>query len=368
MSGRTVLIYTHALAGGGAERVCAVLAREFRHRGWRVLLAVDSDHPANLPFVGSGVDVRVLGSSHMHSIGRLARILREERPDVSLSAMSASNLKHAAAAVLAGRRKRAVLSYHAFAPSEPQRLSQVGYRLLPLLSRITARTAAVSDDLRRNLVTRWRADARRTVTLYNPVQVGPDVSRAAGEGAPPLVLAAGRLVPDKNMVAIVRAFARVASRGPAQLTILGEGPERDAIVAEATRLGLGDRVELPGYLSEPWELYRRAACFVTASRLESFSMVVAEALSYGLPVVACDSPGPREILDGGRYGALVPPDDEAALGEAIWGALEAPGNESLARERGRQFSVVAGISAYERLFDAVVAEARNPHLGPGGRA
>lgn len=358
----TILIYTHALAGGGAERVCAVLAREFHRLGWRVLLAVDAEDSANQTFAGSGLDVRVLGRNHLRGVGRLASLLRRERPDVSLSAMAASNLKHAAAALMAGRSRRAVLSYHAFAASEPQRLSQAGYRLIPILSRVTARTVAVSDDLRRNLVARWRAAPGRTLTLYNPVQVGSDPSRLPSEG-PPLILTAGRLVPDKDVAGIVRAFARVASRRPLRLAVLGEGPERPAIMAEAERLGVADCVHLPGYVAEPWAFYRRAACFVTASRLESFSMVVAEALSYGLPVVACDSPGPREVLDGGRYGALVPPGDEAALAAAIEHALDAPGDPDMARARGRAFSVESGVAAYERLFAAIMDANRPSRAG-----
>lgn len=357
MPGRTLLIYTHALSGGGAERVCAVLAREFSRRGWRVVLAVDADHDANRAVAGEGVELEVIGRGHARSIWRLARLLRRLRPDVSLSAMAASNLKHAAAALLAGRSARAILSYHAFASSEPRRLSQIGYWLLPLLSRLTARTVAVSDVLGRDLTSRWGAKPTRTVTCYNPVHVGPDISRPLVAEAPPLVLTAGRLVPDKDMAMIVRAFARATGKRPSRLVILGEGPERDAIAAEASRLGIADRVEMPGYLPEPWRLYREAACFVTASRLESFSMVVAEALTYGLPVVACDSPGPREVLDGGRYGALVPPGDEAALAAAIEHALDAPGDPAAARARGRCFSVEAGATAYERLFESVMIRA-----------
>ena len=362
MSGRTLLIYTHALAGGGAERVCAVLARELGRRGWRVVLSVDADHDANRAVAGEGVEIVMVGRGHLRSIWRLARLVRRLRPNVSLSAMAASNVKHAAATLLVGRSGRAVLSYHAFASSEPRRLSQIGYRLLPVLSRVTARTVAVSDVLRRDLVSRWGASRQRTVTCYNPVHVGPEVSRLAGEEADPLVLTAGRLIPDKDMVSIVRAFARLVATRPARLAILGEGPERAAIAAEATRLGIADRVEMPGYLPEPWALYREAACFVTASRLESFSMVVAEALTYGLPIVACDSPGPREVLDDGRYGRLVPPGDEAALAAAIGNALDQPCDSELARARGRHFSAEAGATAYERLFEAIMKhEARQRH-------
>lgn len=356
MSGAKLLIYTHAMAGGGAERVCAHLASGFARRGWRVVLAVDAHLDANDAFLDPAVDVHVLGTGHLRAVWRLARLLRRERPDASLSAIGVSNVKHVAAAALCGRLGRAVLSYHAFAASEPQRLSRAAFVFAPALTRLAARTVAVSRGLRQDLVDRWGADPRRTVTIYNPVLVGPDRDRP-GPGAAPVILAAGRLVPEKNMRGLLRAFARVAVSHPAHLVILGEGPERTVLEEDVASLGLEGRVHLPGYMADPWPLYRTAACFATASRLESFSMVVAEALAYGLPVVATDSPGPREVLADGQFGTLVPPDDEAALAEALRAALTRPDDAARLRARGAVFSVEAALEGYGRLFAAVRAEA-----------
>lgn len=352
---RNILIYTHALAGGGAERVCAILATGFAQRGCTVTLAVDNVSADNASFVDPRVRVEVLGRGHARSVWRLARLLGRERPDMSLSAIGVSNLKHSVAAALAGRLRHAVLSYHAFAVSEPQLLSRLGYWSTPLLSRLTARTVAVSHVLRRDLVKRWRAAADRTVTIHNPVVIGDASSTAPRPGARPLVLAAGRLTPGKNMRGLVRAFARVAAERDADLVILGEGPDRAALEADIAALGLADRVELPGYVAEPWDYYRRAACFVTASEAESFSMVVAEALAYGLPVVATDSAGPREVLEDGHYGSLVPAGDTARLADAIVRALDQPGDAEARMRRGRSFSVEAGVDAYARLAQDIAA-------------
>jgi glycosyltransferase involved in cell wall biosynthesis len=214
----------------------------------------------------------------------------------------------------------------------------------------------VSRGLRKDLVARWGADPRRTVAIYNPVLVGPDRNRSEPD-APPTILAAGRLVPDKNTRGLLRAFARVAATHPAHLVVLGEGPERAELEKEVDTLGLGGRVHLPGYVADPWPLYRTATCFATASRLESFSMVVAEALAYGLPVVATDSPGPREVLADGQFGTLVPPGDDAALAEALRAALTRPHDAARAQARGAVFSLEAALEAYGRLFAAVRAEA-----------
>ena len=353
---RKLLVYTHALAGGGAERVCAVLASGFARRGDDVILAVDAISPDNAGFLDPSVRVEVLGPGHLRAVWRLASLLRREAPTMSLSAIGVSNLKHSLAAALAGRLRRAVLSYHAFAISEPQLLSRIGYWATPVLSRLTGRTVAVSHSLRQDLVTRWHAAPERTVAIHNPVEVRSEGAVVPLRASPrSLVLAAGRLTPGKDMRGLLRAFAIVAAQRNADLVILGEGPERAALEQDVRDLGLAGRVQLPGYVAEPWAYYRRASCFVTASVAESFSMVVAEALVFGLPVVAVDCAGPREVLDDGRYGALVPAGDAGALAAAIVAALDDPGQADARRTRGQSFSVDAGVDAYARIMDEIAA-------------
>ena len=358
---RKLLIYTHAMAGGGAERACAVLASGFAQRGYRVILAVDFEAPANLSYLGPGVSVVVLGQGHGRAVIRLARLLSLEKPDFSLSAIGVSNLKHVLAAALSGRLRHAILSYHAYFVSEPELLSRLAYCATPLLSRLTARTVAVSQNLRDYLKRTWRSQSHRTVTIYNAVTVSEDTTPAPPNVADlPLVLAAGRLTPAKNMLGLVRAFASAVETTPARMIIIGEGPEREALETEILRLGLAHRVSVPGYQSEPWKLYRGAACFVTASLVETFSMVVAEALAFGLPVVAVDSAGPREVLADGRYGTLVPRGDQEALARAIVAAIAAPGDGEERRKRAAVFSLDAALDAYQRLFDEIEAEDRHP--------
>jgi glycosyltransferase involved in cell wall biosynthesis len=357
-----VLLYTHALTGGGCERVWAVLASGLVQRGHDVMLVTDSAASQNDCFLDPRVRRIVLGGGHARNIERLASLLRAEEPAVSISALSSSNLKHTLAAALAGRLRRAVLSYHGQAASEPRLLSRIGYAATPFTTRLTAATVCVSDGLLAHVVAAWKGDPRKTRRIYNPVDVerGTPVSSAAELAArEPLVIAVGRLVADKGFLRLVRAFARIPSTA-ARLVILGEGDERGAIEAEIARLGLGARVILAGYVENPWEYYAKASCFVLTSEKEAFGLVVVEALGAGLPVVATDCEGPREILAGGSFGRLVPPADETALCEAIAAALADPGDPRARVERARYFSVERGIDQYEALIEDVAAAAR-PH-------
>jgi glycosyltransferase involved in cell wall biosynthesis len=363
---RKILFYTHALTGGGAERAWSLLASGFARHGDRVIFAVDYDSNENKAYLDPAVRVETLGGGHWTNISRLTRLISHERPDAILSALGISNLKLFIAALLSGRRRRAILSYHGFFGSEPQMLSRLAYALTPLTTRLTAATVAVSDTLRDDLISTWHAAPHRVRRIYNPVVWGEGgcFPRRDRDQGPPLVLASGRLIAPKNFRALVRAFAEVEPK-TTRLVIIGEGPEREAIAAEIARLGLGERVSLPGYVAAPWDLYAHADCFVVSSRIESFGMVVVEALAHGLPVVSTDCRGPREILANGRFGRLVPKDDLRAMADAITAALADPGPAAARIARAACFRPHLSLDLYDDLLADVVTEAERPARATG---
>jgi glycosyltransferase involved in cell wall biosynthesis len=358
MPPRKLLLYTHALEGGGAERVFATLASGLAARGHTVLLAVDVEAEANRAYLSPDVRLIVLGRQHGQSVLRLARLLAQEKPDISLSGLSVSNLKHVLAAMLALRLRHSILSYHGFYKNEPQLLSQISYRLTPLLTRLTARTICVSLGLQDYLKTHFFTPARRMTMIYNPVVTGPLSPAATRQELlerPPVLLAIGRFAPSKNLPLLIRAFAHMKHR-ETRLIILGEGPERGKIEAEIKRQGIEDRVSLPGYALEPWPYYAQARCFALTSNSETFSLVIVEALANGLAVVSTNCDGPREILDRGRYGWIVPQGDEKALTLALDALFDDPGDPAPRIERAKAFTVEKAVAAYENLFEEVLAE------------
>jgi glycosyltransferase involved in cell wall biosynthesis len=345
-----LLFYVPSLAGGGAERLLALLASALTQRGHDIVFLVDTQSAENAGFLDPGVRQVQLGPNHFANVMALARLLRELKPDVSLSALCGQNLKHMLAAMLAGRLSRAVQSYHGFFEGEPRLLSRLSYLLTPVSSRLMARTVCVSETLRAELLRRFHASVPRTVRIYNgvPGARGTDIATGPRENVHPIILACGRFSPDKNYPFRVRAFARVTNPDT-RLVILGEGPERQAIEAEIARLNLRDRVSLPGYCDPaPW--YERASCFAMTSTRETFGLVVVEALAAGLPVVTTASGGPEEILENGRYGCIVKEADETAFAAAIDAALADPGDRAARIARAQEFSMDGCVDAYEALF------------------
>ena len=178
-----------------------------------------------------------------------------------------------------------------------------------------------------------RLPRERICVAPNPV-VPTDVFALAAQpvdhpwfttGSDPVLLGVGRLAPEKDFATLIRAFARVQRHRPARLMILGEGSERGSLEALVAALGLEDSVSLPGFAINPFAYMTRAGVFVLSSLSEGSPGALIQALACGAPVVATDCQnGPREILDGGRYGRLVPVGDVPALAEAVLAALTDP--------------------------------------------
>lgn len=359
MPSRKLLFYTHAMTGGGAERVFALLASGFARRGYDVVMAVDYTAPENAAFLDPRVRLRPLGRGHAGSTLALARLLHAEKPDVSLSALGVSNLKHTLAALSVLRHRRAVLTYHGSPIDEPGGLSRLGNNLTPFTSRLTARSVCVSDGLMAEFLENVAGSQSRVRRIYNPVVTDTAIpARSAAElmAREPLILAAGRLVPQKGYHQLLHALNGLDPAGGAKLVILGDGPQRPDLEAQVARLGLQDRVSFPGYVAEPWAYYRQARVLALPSRTEAFGNVVVEALAHGVRVVATDCIGPSEILDGGRFGRLVPRSDLRALTQALAEALSDMSDPLPGVARAQEFSEDRALDLYAALVEEIVAE------------
>jgi N-acetylgalactosamine-N,N'-diacetylbacillosaminyl-diphospho-undecaprenol 4-alpha-N-acetylgalactosaminyltransferase len=170
--------------------------------------------------------------------------------------------------------------------------------------------------------------------------------------AGPYIVAAGRIMPNKNFPLLLRAYAEAAPE--ARLVILGEGPERGALAALAASLGIADRVDMPGFVANPFAVVARAALYAMPSNAEGFPNGLVEAMACGLPVVATNcASGPSEILAGrsrdaisGRIdvdaGALVPTDDVQAFATALAEVLAEP-RRSACGAKARKCSLAYGV-------------------------
>lgn len=154
-----------------------------------------------------------------------------------------------------------------------------------------------------------------------------------------VVVAVGRLVPQKGFDVLLRAFELVRREVDASLIVFGEGPERPRLGDLVNRHGLKDAVSLPGFIANPVSEIKAANLFVLSSRWEGFGNVIVEALGAGTPVVAVDCrSGPAEILDDGRYGRLAIPEDPYDLAKKILAELDEPTPAEILRKRALDFS------------------------------
>jgi glycosyltransferase involved in cell wall biosynthesis len=152
----------------------------------------------------------------------------------------------------------------------------------------------------------------------------PEYDGRVSDGTSKVVVAAGRLSRSKGFDRLLDAWAVVVRDHPDwHLKIFGQGNERDALSQQVRALGLDAHASLMGYSTRIREEMAEASVFALASRAEGYPMVILEAMSCGLPVVAFDChTGPREMIEHGFDGLLVPDDDVKGLAEALSSLVE----------------------------------------------
>jgi len=358
-----VTVFLPSMAGGGAERSIGLIAGGLAMSGVDVSLVLASatgPYLAELPASVRVLDLR--RGSALGALPGLIRHLRVSRPDALLSAMNQANVVAALAWLIARSRARLVISERAnlsallgeYRGLRMRATVALARRLYPEASCVVAVSEGVADDL----AVRLALPRDGIEVLPNPI-VDDRLHRLAAE-APrhrwlvrrdvPVVLAAGRLIAQKDFDTLLRAFARIRRTRPLRLVILGEGERRDALNNLARALGVAEDVDLPGFDANPFAAMRAADVFVLSSRYEGLPGVLIQAMACGTRVVATDCPsGPREILASGRWGRLVPVGDEARLAHAITAALDDP-NPPDVRVRAAAYSVDAAVAEYARVL------------------
>lgn len=371
----TLLLPT--LGGGGAERIMVTLANELAGRGFDVDLVVFTAEGPFRSHVGDGVRLVDLGTGRArNSLGALIRYLRRRRPVGLLASQTHTNALAVAARALSGVRTRIVLREENTLSVSTGDNAGLIRRLLPTVLRWAYRRAdrviAVSEGAARDLRASLGLADDEIEVIANPVAARAIAAQAAeplvhawfAPDQPPVILGVGRLRPAKDFPNLFRAFQRVRERVDARLLILGEGEERAALQRLAVELGIDDALQMPGFVPNPFQYMANAQVFVLSSRWEGLPGALIEAMACGCPVVSTDCPsGPREILEGGRYGPLVPIGDPEALADAIVKVLEDPPSSDALKASVERYSVDHITDAYEELLLGNVFPAARPLVG-----
>lgn len=323
---------------GGVERVTLNLLQGLSAHDVRVdLLAVVTNKGwlPDIPWPNIRV-IRFRCKGSQQALPELIRYLRRERPDVLMvakdRAVRMAVIAHWLAKVetrLVGQLHMNMTGYLASKPAWRRWPRTLPMRwLFPRLDKIIGVSEGVVDDTLK--ITGMPRE--RVIAIRNPV-ITPELHAMAEAPVDhpwfretvPVIIGVGRLSPEKDFATLIRAFSRVRKSRECRLIILGEGPllpELEALIAE---LGLRDSVALPGFQANPFAWMKKAALFVFSSAWEGSGNVLVEALALGIPSVSTDCEhGPRETLEEGKFGPLVPVGDDAALAEAMLGTLDHP--------------------------------------------
>ena len=408
-AGRSIAVLMPDLGGGGVQKMTLSLAKALNARGHRVDLVVyeatgelEPQVPPELRLCRLDASTRLTGrllalradpgalpqlllpvllarkpAPTLVYLQALAAYLRAHRPDALLAAAPHQNLEAVWARRLAGVGTKILISERTvpsqILPSSPMWRNRF---LPPLMWRAYQQAdvvVSVSRALGDDLAAVTGLPRERITTIYNPV-VGPEIEQLAREpvdhpwfqsGEPPVILGVGRLSEQKDFPTLIRAFAQVRQQRPIRLVILGAAKDaaktelrRGELMSVAQELGVAADVDAPGFMANPFAFMARAGLFVLSSRYEGLPGVLIQAMASGCPVVSTDCPsGPMEILEGGRWGPLVPVGDAPGIAAAIEQVLAAPLPREALKRRSREFSVDRAVDRYlEVLFGTVPAD------------
>ena len=325
------------LTGGGAEKAVILFARYLSaEAGHNVTIYTleSTDQAYPLPpnvlrkTLTSGVLNRGVGriGSLPIQAAELAARFRVDGIEVGLSFLQRSNAANALSRSF-GNTAKVVMSEQNFAQDVYPEHSLSGKVMRGIISKtypMADRVIATSRDVKLGLEALGVAEHLVDIA-YNPVEVPADRGpqpRTLG-ARPPVITTVGRLVDLKDHPTLIKAFAIVRERREAVLQIVGVGPNQELLLALAAELGVADDVHLLGWRDDPFAVLRESDVFALSSTTEGFGIVLVEALACGLPAVSTDCKGgPREILEDGRAGLLVPVADSRAMAAALLRLLE----------------------------------------------
>lgn len=343
----------------GVDRIMQRLLPSMAARGYQVdLLQVRGHGPHIEP--GPNLEVIDLGAAHVGTaLPGLIRYLRRRRPQVIFSDKDRVNRTALLGRLLSGSRARLALRNGTtvsvdLADRKPlDRWLQLRSmrRLYRHADAVLMPSAGAAEDFAR--LSGLPRERIRVVPspvvserLFELAAAPVDHPWLADKRAP-VILGVGELCARKDFETLIRAFARLRRHREAKLIILGRGKRRDRLLQLAQALGVAGDVDLPGFDANPYRYMARADVFALTSRWEGLGLVLVEALALGTPVVATDCPnGPAEVLERGRYGALVPVGDDEALAKALNGTLEQRPDAHALREASLRYTVEASTDAY----------------------
>lgn len=361
MQGTKISFLVLNIAGGGAERAIVNLANHFVNNGIAVdFLLIEGNRDSEY-LISNKVRIFKFDRFGTYlSILPLLNYIIREKPSKIYSILDLANIFNLVARAILGSKYQAYVGIQNFTSKHIRSPFKkfVERILLRMLAPFAETIIAVSEGVANDLSDYISIPRSKIQVVYNPILTSEIGKLAAKRNnhpwlqnkSSPVILSIGRLNAQKDFQTLIRAFNLLNKERNARLIILGEGEKRDEIDRQIADLELQNLIDMPGFVINPFNYYKNCDVFVLSSIYEGLPSVLLEALSIGCPIVSTDcSSGPDEILEGGKYGELVPVGDYNAISEAIMYVLD--GNIKKADQEWRdRFSIATVMVKYLALF------------------
>ncbi|MEZ9120643.1 glycosyltransferase [Vibrio cyclitrophicus] len=336
------------LGGGGAERVSIDLAREFAKKYDVEIVLCNATGELLDEAKDEFKIVALQASNKLEIIRSLTKHVNKEKPDYLIASMWGLTVFATLAKLLAKHKPQLLLVEHS---SLINQFNNSGFKVRLWLKvstffayRVANAVAGVSIGVAKDMaqVARLRKCPQ---VLYNPIPVFSETSETTKNRAK-VIITAGRLIEAKSYDVLIHAFSLLPDK-TVKLVVLGEGELLEKLQSLARSLGVDSRITFLGFVDNPRANFQSADLFVLSSVREGLPTVLIEALGCGTPVVSTDCKhGPREILNDGEYGSLVPVGDAEALSAAIEESLSKTHDKQKLINRARDFAPEVSAKRY----------------------
>ena len=367
---RRVCLYFPSYGDGGVERMTANLAQGLSDAGIKVDFIV---HHQAAPYL-SGLENKVKfitpPDNNNRHLSWLVSYLNSSHPDVLMTVKDEAGIL----AIKAIKRSHAETKF--IARTGTALLSRFGHRGTNFLKKWLKLYKLkhyfqqadghiiVALGSRKELHELTQIPEEAIIVIKNPV-ITPTLLKLQHETidhpwfAPSresLIMGMGGFRFQKDFKTLINAFARLHKSRPSRLILMGQGRQKKRLLKLCRELGVEDDVLFPGFTDNPYPWLKRADLFVLSSLWEGSPNVLTEALALGTPVVATDcQSGPREILQDGKYGELVPLGDPQTMSEAMARTLDNPLSSEQLAEAAKDYTLEASTRSYIRAFSHFMA-------------
>lgn len=360
----------YKLGVGGAERMIINLANKLSKSGYTIDFVLGNSGGGFEDKIKDSVNVFKLNSMPIpgyRSLGMfpgLRSYIQEKRPTTLISAMTQTNAVTVLSVAFSDTTVKCISTVHNTFSEIKRPLHKphsLGLHLLgefaySMSDEVVCCSHGVENDLRQQLHTRLS----NCGTIYNPIFTEELVRQSREEVEDNwfidektiVITGLSNLKPQKDYETFLKSFEKIRSNidDEVKAKIMGDGKERQKLIELSKSLGHSGDIEFSGYVENPFKYIRASDCFVLTSKFEGLSNVLIEAMACETPIVSSDCPnGPREILDNGKFGKLVPVGKPDPVADAVVETVQSQSTPDF-MGRAKDFSLESICSKYEKLI------------------